>query len=390
MKKSRKLLCILLALVMVVGLLPGMAFAADVEEADVPEADAVEAVPEAAETDADVEGVIGDVIDVIGGITLPTYNVTVVTNKGLLASGATVTMTDQITGESQVFKTNALGIAVLKPKSLTAVYTVSATWDGFITGIKYVSLPGLTWSASVKPDWDTIKVYPVPNIGLNYTDHTAYMFGYKEDGTVRPNASLTRAEAASLIYNLMDPKARDNTPYTGFSDVKSTSWYFTQVSALKNAGIISGTSATTFSPNRPISRAELFTIIGRMFADGYTTDGLIGSIFKDIGSGYFVKYIELLYKLGLVEGDGNGTVRPTDNITRAETATLLNKLVLRQPDSESGANCDNVKVWPDNPKGTWYYAAIQEATNSHDYTITVKLNPFASEQTFCEVWTRVY
>lgn len=375
MKKSRKLLCILLALVMVVGLLPGMAFAADAEEADA--------------TDAEAAGTIGDIIDVVGGITLPTYNVTVVTNKGLLAGGATVTMTDQVTGESQVFTTNALGVAVLKPKSLTAIYTVSATWDGYITGIKYVSLPGLTWSASVKPDWDTIKVYPIPNIGLNYTDHTAYMFGY-EDGTVRPNGNLTRAEAASMLYYIMDPKSRDNTPYTGFSDVKPGSWYFTQVSALKNAGLIAGTSATTFSPDRTITRAELFTIIGRMFADSYTTDGLIGSIFKDIGAGYFVNYIELLYKLGLVEGDGNGTVRPEDNITRAEAATLLNKLILRMPDSESGASCSNVKVWPDNQPGAWYYAAIQEATNSHDYTITVKINPFASEEVFCEVWTRVY
>lgn len=389
MKKSRKLLCILLALVMVVGLLPGMAFAADVEEADTTEVEA-EAAPAAAETtDAEAESAIGDIIDAIGGITLPTYNVTVVTNKGLLAGGATVTMTDQVSGESQVVKTNALGVAVLQPKSLTAVYAISATWDGYITGIKYVSLPGLTWSASVKPDWDTIKVYPIPNIGLNYTDHTAYMFGYK-DGTVRPTGTLTRAEAASLIYYIMDPKARDNTPYTGFSDVKSDAWYFTQVSALKNAGIISGTSATTFTPDRAITRGELFTIIGSMFADGYTTDGLIGSIFQDIGSGYFVKYIELLYKLGLVEGDGNGTVRPKDNITRAETATLLNKLILRQPDSESGANCANMKVWPDNQKGAWYYAAIQEATNSHDYTITVKMNPFASEELFCEVWTRIY
>lgn len=388
MKKSRKLLCILLALVMVVGLLPGMAFAAEVEDADTAEVEA-EAAPAAAETtDAESES-IGDIIDVIGGITLPTYNVTVVTNKGLLAGGATVTMTDQVTGDSQVVKTNALGIAVLQPKSLTAVYTISATWDGYITGIKYVSLPGLTWSASVKPDWDTIEIYPIPNIGLNYTDHTAYMFGY-ENGTVRPNASLTRAEAASLIYFLIDPKERDNTPFTGFSDVKSGAWYFNQVSALKNAGIISGTSATTFTPDRAITRAELFTMVGAMFADGYTPDGLIGGIFKDIGSGMYVKYIELLYKLGLVEGDGNGTVRPNDKITRAETATLLNKLVLRMPDSESGANCANMKVWPDNPKGTWYYKEIQEATNSHDYTITVKLNPFTSEKTFCEVWTRVY
>ena len=129
MKKSRKLLCVLLALVMVVGLLPGMAFAADVEETEPAEAAAVDT-----ETGAEAEG-IGDIIDVIGGITLPSYTVTVVTNKGVPAVGATITLTDQLTGDSVAYTTDFLGTAILKPKSLTAVYTVSATWTSPILGI---------------------------------------------------------------------------------------------------------------------------------------------------------------------------------------------------------------------------------------------------------------
>ena len=382
MKKSRKLLCVLLALVMVVGLLPGMAFAADVEETEPAEAAAVDT-----ETGAEAEG-IGDIIDVIGGITLPSYTVTVVTNKGVPAVGATITLTDQLTGDSVAYTTDFLGTAILKPKSLTAVYTVSATWTSPILGIKYISLPGLTWSASVKPEWETIKVYPVPNIGLNYTDHTAYVKGYP-DGMVRPESNITRAEAAAIIYRIAKPGSFSTAPNTSFVDIKGH-WAFTEISALANAGIIKGTSATTFEPDRSITRGELFTMVGRMFADAYTTDGSIGKIFQDIGSDYFVKYIELLYKLGLVEGDGKGLVRPTDPITRAETVTLVNRLLLRQPDSESCESCANVKYWPDNPKGAWYYAAIQEATNSHDYTLTVKLNPLTSEELFCEVWTKVY
>ena len=382
MKKSRKLLCVLLALVMVVGLLPGMAFAADVEETEPAEAAAADT-----ETGAEAEG-IGDIIDVIGGITLPSYTVTVVTNKGVPAVGATITLTDQLTGDSVAYTTDFLGTAILKPKSLTAVYTVSATWTSPILGIKYISLPGLTWSASVKPEWETIKVYPVPNIGLNYTDHTAYVKGYP-DGMVRPESNITRAEAAAIIYRIAKPGSFSTAPNTSFVDIKGH-WAFTEISALANAGIIKGTSATTFEPDRSITRGELFTMIGRMFADAYTTDGLIGNIFRDIGSGYFVNYIELLYKLGLVEGDGNGLVRPTDPIPRPETVTLVNRLLPRQPDSESCESCANVKYWPDNPKGAWYYAAIQEATNSHDYTLTVKLNPLTSEELFCEVWTKVY
>lgn len=388
MKKTRKLLCILLALVMVVGLLPGMAFAADVEEADNAEADVeVADTADVVAVDAETEGLVGDIVDTVGGITLPTYAVYVKTNKGVPAVGAVVTLTNQVTGEAQSYTADFAGKFFI-PKSLTGVYTVSASWTSPMFGIKYVSIPGLTWSLGVKLDVDTIKVYPIPNIGLNYTDHTAYIHGYP-NGTVQPTGTLTRAEACQILYGIMLPGSVDTTVKKNYSDVSANFWAAPAIAAMTNAGVVVGTSTTTFSPDAPVTRGQLFTMIGRMYVGEFTTDGLIGNIFTDIGAKYYSKYIDLLYNLGLVNGDGNGTVRPEDPITRAEAVVLINTLLMRFPTEQSAANCSGVKNFPDNKAGSYYYYHILEAANAHDYTVDVNLNIFNANLGFVETWTKL-
>ncbi len=381
MKKSRKLLCLLLSLVMVLALLPTMALAADD-----PAGEPVGA------SDAQPEGVISDIVDVVVDASIPSYGVYVKNPLGLPASGAQLILTEQNklldgtigAGKSYRFTANALGL-ILIPKSLTATYTLSATWQSPLLGIKFISLPGLTWSVSIAPDIDLITVYPIPDIGLNLTDHIAYIEGYP-DGTVRPTGSLTRAEAAAMIYRVFKPGMLKEGNLNQFSDMKGH-WAQKYVAALADKGVINGTSETTFTPNAAIKRQELFTMIGRMFGEAYTTDGIIGNTFADIGSGYYVRFINLLYTLGLVQGDNDTTVRPADNITRAETAALLNRLLLRSPANESSSTVDNAKVWPDNPVGAWYYADIMEASNSHNYTLDVKVLTMGSH--FVEHWTEI-
>ena len=375
MKKISKLMCLLLSLVMVLALLPTMAFAA-----------------EEPQPDAQAESTGSNIIDVVTDASVPAYAVYVKNPLGLPASGAQLILTEQNklfdgtigAGKSYRFTANALGL-ILIPKSLTATYTLSAAWQSPLLGVKYISLPGLTWSVSIAPDIDLITVYPIPDIGLNLTDHIAYIQGYP-DGTVRPNGTLTRAEAAAMLYRVFKPGTLKEGDLNAFTDMQGH-WAQKYVAALADKGVIKGTSKTTFSPNAPIKRQELFTMIGRMFGEAYTTDGVIGSTFADIGSGYYVRYINLLYTLGLVKGDNSSTVRPADNITRAETAALLNRLLLRSPAVESSSTVDNAKTWPDNPVGAWYYADIMEASNSHDYTLDVKVLTMGSH--FVEHWTKI-
>ena len=77
--------------------------------------------------------------------------------------------------------------------------------------------------------------------------------------------------------------------------------------------------------------------------------------------------ISTLSSMGIITGYPDGTFRPNAAITRAETMTLVNRILNRQPETEDDL-LPNMTVWTDNanPKA-WYYLAVQEATNSHYY-----------------------
>ena len=191
MKKSRKLLCVLLALVMVVSLLPVMAFAAD---EDVAAEETTAATVE--ETSPETEGVVGDVIKNLFA-KLPNYLVAVKTSDGRVAAGAQVVIYNQNKDQVATAVAN-YGVAIFSKKDHLNTYSVSATWTDPNTNIKYQSLVGFNWSFGQKPDIDVITVYPTIDMILNTTDHNAYIKGYP-DGTVRPDGRITRAEVATIL-----------------------------------------------------------------------------------------------------------------------------------------------------------------------------------------------
>ena len=199
---------------------------------------------------------------------------------------------------------------------------------------------------------------------LNGDDHFAYVIGY-EDGTVRPDGSITRAEVATIIFRLLDGEVRDGnlTTVNDFTDVNEGDWYNTAISTLVKLGIIDGRTATTFDPNAPITRAEFATLFARFDESGIEPD----SDFKDIATHWAREYIERAAALGWINGYEDGTFRPDNKITRAEAMTMINRVLNREPEDE-GDLLPDMRVWSDNQPGTWYYLAVQEATNSHDYT----------------------
>ena len=92
---------------------------------------------------------------------------------------------------------------------------------------------------------------------LNTTDHFGYIIGY-EDGTIRPDASITRAEVATIFFRLLTDEARDKfwTETNSYSDVAPTAWYNNAVSTLSRMGILGGYEDGTFRPNASITRAD--------------------------------------------------------------------------------------------------------------------------------------
>ena len=204
----------------------------------------------------------------------------------------------------------------------------------------------------------------VPN-WLNTTDHYAYIVGY-EDGEVKPNNNITRAEVATIFFRLLtdDARARYWSQTNDYTDVAADSWYNNAISTLSNMGIINGYEDGTFQPNASITRAE-FTAIATRFFD-YTAE--YDGAFNDVSrSAWYADCVQAAVDMGLVDGYPDGGFHPNSNITRAEAVTIVNRVLNRAPHEDHLLDEDEMNVWPDNVYGAWYYADMQEATNSHDY-----------------------
>ena len=214
---------------------------------------------------------------------------------------------------------------------------------------------------------------------LNTQDHDAYLLGY-EDGTVRPEGSITRAEVATIFFRLLTDESRDKfwSQTNDYTDVPADAWYNSAVSTLSNAGILDGYEDGTFRPDGNITRAEFATITARFLEASY--DG--GNCFPDIDGHWAAEYINEAANAGIVDGYEDGTFRPQQNITRAEAVTMVNRTVDRHPDADY--LLDNMVTWPDNPESAWYYAQIQEATNAHAYTMHTD-----QEDAPYEIWTEL-
>ena len=277
-----------------------------------------------------------------------------------------------------------------KPAGSIAQPKSSARFDGWYsadgtllsTDLKFVPTrePGAVWqgttyyarfsarrrpstpSTPAKPDETKPTLAPIPEM-LNGEDHYAYLLGY-EDGTVRPNGSISRAEVATVLFRLLkdDVRMQNLTKDNAYSDVSDTAWYAAAVSTLSKMGVISGYPDGTFRPNAPITRAEFAAMIARFDETAKSAD----TPFTDISGHWAENAIGKAYGNGWVEGSSKTVFCPESNLTRAETATLLNRVLHRLPEKESDLLANQI-VWPDNPETFWGYLAIQEATNSHEY-----------------------
>lgn len=230
-------------------------------------------------------------------------------------------------------------------------------------------------------------VVPNPNPGgskepsdLNITDHFAYVIGYP-DGTVRPDGNVTRAEVATIFFRMLKDDAREKYWKTDnrYSDVKSTDWFNNAISTLSNMGIIDGYPDGTFRPNAGITRAEFAKIAVSFFKDNVRET--IGDRFSDIHGKWYTEYVNLANELAIVNGYPDGTFRPDNKIIRAESMTIVNNTLRRTPCKEGLLPVSVMITWPDNAASAWYYEAVQEATNSHEYS---RASTTAKEQ-----WTKL-
>lgn len=198
---------------------------------------------------------------------------------------------------------------------------------------------------------------------LNKEIHFNYVIGYT-DGTIRPNNDISRAEVATIFFRLLTDEAREQYTTTAgnFTDVKAGMWCNRAIATLTNMGIIKGYTDGTFRPNADITRAELATIIARFAKLDVNTKTV-----SDINGHWAQKNIELAAGNGWINGYEDGTFRPNNNITRAETFAMINRVLDRQTESVSDLlPTSEMNMWSDNlNENAWYYKDVQEATNYH-------------------------
>jgi hypothetical protein len=198
------------------------------------------------------------------------------------------------------------------------------------------------------------------------SDHVAYIIGYPE-GDVRPNKNITRAEIATIFFRLLTDDTRSSfyTQYNPFSDVSVGSWYNNAVSTISNMGIVKGYPDGTFNPGSAITRGELAAIAAR-FAKVMDMKQGGSTSFSDISGNWAQDDIRYAAAIGWVNGYPDGTFKPDRPITRAEVMTLVNRMLERVPEGADDLLAGEMVIWTDNADvSAWYYIAVQEATNSH-------------------------
>ena len=223
----------------------------------------------------------------------------------------------------------------------------------------------------------------VPDM-LNGDDHDAYVIGYP-DGNVHPQGNISRAETATIFFRLLKAGTRDGnlTAENVFADVANGKWFNKAVSTMAKLGIVKGRSAESFAPDAPITRAEFAAICARFNTKPTNTS----NSFSDISGHWAEVEIERAVAFGWIAGYPDGTFRPDTYITRAEAMTMINRVLCRMPQDEKDL-LRTMVVWPDNKPTDWYYLAVQEATNSHEFERKGAVNETWTKLTSAPDWTR--
>lgn len=191
------------------------------------------------------------------------------------------------------------------------------------------------------------------------TEHVPYVSG-RTATTIAPNADLTRAEAAMMLYRLLDERTKERyiDSENAFTDVHEDAWYAGAVVCLSKIGLVNGYPDRTFRPNNKITRGELVVLLSRCILNPDTD----GAGFTDSIPGWAESNVLRAQAAGVVSGYPDGSFRFNKNVSRAETMTLINRLFGRNcyEGSEIDTNYDDLTP------AHWAYDAILEATQAHN------------------------
>ena len=325
-----------------------------------------------------------------------TYTITVENEGTVDLANVKVTDTFVAGGKGKLaVKSGNLEIGKLAVGETATIVLEYTTVAGDVNGLKNTAVAEGSYDGEKtvsESDTEDVKVTkkndPVKPVGpskpqLNKADHYAYIVGYP-DGLVHPEKNITRAEVATIFFRMLLDESREDfwAQENWFFDVMPTDWFNNAVSTLANANLINGYPDGNYRPNANITRAEFATIAIRFFLEEDVE--ITENNLSDVKGHWAEANIDLAYALNLINGYPDGTFRPEQQITRAEAMTIVNRVLERAPHKDH--LLDDMIEWPDNmDEDIWYYADVQEATNSHEFYKTKEKD----EDKAHEIWTEL-
>ena len=174
-----------------------------------------------------------------------------------------------------------------------------------------------------------------------------------ENGTVRPNDLITRAQLAQIVYSLYYKSG--DVSGVNYSEVSSSHWAYNAISFVSAQGYMTGYPDGTFKPDAPITRAEIATVISRL----KNLQNSQQATFTDVSGHWATEHINKLVAAGFISGYPDNTFKPNDNATRAEAVSIISKA-----EGRSGKYTGS-KSFSDLPATHWAYDVMMNATNGN-------------------------
>ncbi len=202
---------------------------------------------------------------------------------------------------------------------------------------------------------------------FNKVDHFNYLLGF-EDGTVRPDAYITRDEVAAIMFRLLTDDVRTKNLVNStdkFSDLPEDIWSMTAFATLNSMGIYRGRGDGTMGVGQEITRAEFAALCSRFAVESASN---VTSSYTDIAGNWAENEIKQVTAAGWFQGDNN-QFRPNDKITRAEVVTVMNRILGRDKVGSESFDETTVDKFSDLKADAWYYVDMVEATVAHQYEI---------------------
>ncbi|KWW96815.1 hypothetical protein TR75_12010 [Hydrogenibacillus schlegelii] len=192
-----------------------------------------------------------------------------------------------------------------------------------------------------------------------------FVAGYP-DQTFKPHRLVTRAELASMVAHIMKLEAYTGHPIA-YIDVPGHHWARKAIAAVTAKNLFPILRAQAFEPDRPATRAEIASVMVRMYdLDPIEFANPPGGAppsptFHDVSPSHWAyNAIETAVRLGFLDGYPDGTFRPNNPVTRAETVVILSKALGRGPlvDGQTAVRSH----YRDVQRSDWYFGWIEGAS----------------------------